>query len=175
MGHFSLQSCKTTNPKLRSTHQISFIPAKMPLLDAVKFRCGVPPRLVPCVQEDPQRLHLDQDKERSAKLSLAFDEACRNGDLDHLHRLHSTWLSTQRPHPETGHVLSPFLRAASVAACENNHPACLAYILSQGLEIHDRIIKIAIELKSTELLDVLLRHGWRINEPEDAYEPAYLG
>ena len=108
-------------------------------------------------------------------------EASEIGDLDRLHTIYSTWFAKQRPEPSTGIIFKDKFYFPIFHAATHDQPAILAYFLSQGyllsqerkLDLH--FIKHAVESGSIQVLQVLIDHGWNINEPEAYCEPPFLG
>lgn len=104
-----------------------------------------------------------------------IEKACSNGDLENLHALYSTWLARQQPDSSTGEISKDQLYLAAHKAATTNQSTSLAYLLSQGLKLNRELIKSAVLSGSTQVLQILLDHGWNINEPEAYCEPPFLG
>ena len=104
-----------------------------------------------------------------------LEEASQLGDLTTIHRIYSIWFANQIPNPVTGLVEKDVFYMAALRAATNNQSASLAYLLLQGVAFDRNIIEVAVLSKSTDTLQVLLDHGWNINEPEAYCEPPFLG
>ena len=101
-------------------------------------------------------------------------EASSTGDLDTLQVLCSAWLAKQQPDPSTGVIRIEQLFFAAHQAAVKDQSSSLAYLLSLGLQIDRDLIKGAVLSRSTRALQVLLEHGWNINEAEAYCEPPFL-
>ena len=121
--------------------------------------------------QSPSKVNTDKPSDELRDL----EEASVMGDLDRLHTIYSTWFAKQRPEPSTGIICkNPFDSTARHAAT-HDQPAILAYILSQGLKLDRYLLKEAVLSGSTRVLQVLIDHGWNINEPEAYCDPPFLG
>ena len=61
-----------------------------------------------------------------------------------------------------------------IEVVENEDIDILDYLLHQGVPFELLQIEIAIQKKSIPMLDIFLRHGWDINEPESWTTPPWL-
>ena len=104
----------------------------------------------------------------------ALEEASSIGDINNLHTLYSNWFAKQRPEPSTGIVSKDDLYLTTIRAATNDQPTSLAYLLSQGMKLDCNLIKAAVESGPTRVLQVLIDHGWNINEAEAYCEPPFL-
>ncbi len=102
-------------------------------------------------------------------------EASVIGDLDRLHTIYSTWFAKQRPEPSTGMISKDKFNITALHAATHDQPAILAYFLSQGIKLNRYLIKDAVISGSIQVLQVLIDHGWNINEAEAYCEPPFLG
>ena len=87
-------------------------------------------------------------------------EASSANDLERVKTLVEQWQTTplqpawERTHP---------LEAAACAAATSKSATIVSHLLDQGLHISGNIVEAAIGAKSTDVLQVLLDHGWDIN------------
>lgn len=66
------------------------------------------------------------------------------------------------------------LHAGLYAAIENEHISIVSYLLSQDVKIMDMDFETATKIKSYPILQLLLDHGWDINQPMGWDEPPAL-
>ena len=103
-----------------------------------------------------------------------LNDASSRGDVDALHVAYLVWMSKRRPDQNTGYIHKGDLWTATSLAAVGGHHNCLAYLLSQGIKYTWHLIRNVVDSKSTKSLQVLLDHGWDINEPESYCEPPAL-
>ena len=95
-------------------------------------------------------------------------------NVNHLHALYSSWFSMQQPDPTTGEIKSNKFYYAAHQAAAKGRPASLSYLLRHGIRLDRDLIKAAVMSHSTQILQVLLDHGWNINEAQAYCEPPPL-
>ena len=103
-----------------------------------------------------------------------LEEAISTGNVQKLHEAYIQWLSVQKPDPSTGQVQSGAPETAALHAAGQGQAFCLTYLLERGTGFNTGLVRGACHAKSMPSLEVLLRHGWDINEPEGDCEPPFL-
>ena len=103
-----------------------------------------------------------------------LEEAISTGDVQKLHETYIKWLSAQKPDPSTGQVKGGAPGKAALHAAGQGQAICLTYLLERGTGFNKGLVKEACHAKSKPCLEVLIRHGWDINEPEGDCEPPFL-
>jgi hypothetical protein len=88
-------------------------------------------------------------------------KAASSGDLTSVKAFFAQWRSI--PASEKWEVAC--FRGALFDAVRNNHHGVTSYLLSMGVPPNMDVVVLATQSKSCTALQLLLDHGWNINEP----------
>lgn len=96
--------------------------------------------------------------------------ASSEGDLAYVKQLLEDWQLSPDPHPERYNE-EPFYRLQSAleAALRKCHLHVAAYFLEKGFKVTKPVVKSAVRARSTDGLELLLKHGWNINDRWHGY------
>ncbi|MCJ1405872.1 hypothetical protein MMC11_009102 [Xylographa trunciseda] len=101
--------------------------------------------------------------------SLQVCRAAETGDLEGV-KVHVQQIRAQS---DTTELLENSLKLALLAAICQKHPAIVSYLLDNGAKLNRKHVYCAVtDDTPTELFQVLLDHGWDINEQTDHGSPA---
>ena len=123
---------------------------------------------------EPATLPVKEDTD-AGSIVQPLIAASTAGDYDTTKQLLEAWKTTSEPRPKRGdkepfHYLQPALEAA----LRNQHLNIAAYFLENGFSIKQPIVRAAvrgsIRSRSTVGLELLLKHGWDINNRWHGYE-----
>ena len=104
----------------------------------------------------------------------ALERASAKGHLDEVHDFFSQYMLAQRPDPATGYIDTSWIYGALALAVDNDHVPVVSYLLDRGLQVMACHLEGAVRARSTDTLQVLLDHGWNINEPTAEQQPPAL-
>lgn len=113
-----------------------------------------------------------QDRESAQTLSTAIV----NGDLATVCQVLMTWPSQPRAGLDSGDYITdlwPF-KAVLSGAIERGNTELASYVLGRGLKIELYATMLALDLKSVDMFQVLVDHGWDINMPLSEAQPPCL-
>lgn len=96
--------------------------------------------------------------------------ASASGDLDTIKRILGSYLADRSPEKYALQEFWPVL----LTALAYDYPEIVSYLLDVGIPLALVHVQQAIETKSAAVFDVLLRHGWNINEPLSETQPSAL-
>lgn len=93
------------------------------------------------------------------------------GDLTLTTQILNDWKKSPDPNPKRVEK-APFhaLQPALETALQKNQLQIAAYFLDQGFHITDTVVECAIEAQSTDGLELLLEHGWAVNNRWAGYK-----
>jgi hypothetical protein len=97
-------------------------------------------------------------------------EASASGNFFKIQAILSQFLAQPAPKDfELDHLVIALARAV-----KNNHVKVTSYLLSQGIPLKVGLFRHATQVKSYEMLQLFLDHGWNINEPLSYDKPPPL-
>ena len=110
--------------------------------------------------------------------SIKLDELAAAGNLSEIQNILSSWRE-----PAQGGKISEegldYFQSAVEPALRNGHDSVVSYLLDQRIPIDPMATKIAadraVKTGSTSTLQILLDHGWNINQPFDLTVGPTLG
>ena len=102
--------------------------------------------------------------------ATALVNACVEGDLGRV----QTFFKSLRANQPSGDLELYSYWPMLLAAVAHDRPDIVSYSLDQGLQLGPMCIEQAIRTKSIAIFDVLLRHGWEINQQLSELTPSAL-
>ena len=98
-----------------------------------------------------------------------FKTACATDQLSRVQQLLKHWQSLPNPNPpRPPSKPTVHLRSALHAATQQNRPSIVSYLLDEGFMVDFVAVSKAIKGKCTEILQLFIDHGWKINRIQGA-------
>lgn len=114
----------------------------------------------------------EPDQECAQTLSTAIGD----GNLAAVSHILATWPSQPRAGSDSGDYIAdlwPF-KAVLSGAVQNGNTHLASYVLDRGLKIELYAVMYALDIKTVDMFQVLLDHGWDINMPLGETSPPCL-
>ena len=121
-------------------------------------------------QEHPAISNTPNESPYDGNILAALVWASSEGDLVYVKQLLEDWQLAPDPRPKRCDK-DPFyyLQSALEAALRKNHLHVAAYFLEKGFKVTEPSVKSAVWARSIVGLELLLKHGWDINNRWHGY------